>query len=142
MTYQEACLRLANHSNLAGERLPAEDSFAQVLRNASLLHAPVDLNTLIADIVRCLEVVNREWHGPLPSKSFAQVGVPGIVEVAYAVSGIIVEGLRYLRRWERDRLFGPHERDALAEAVHRVAYAWDQVLAGDVENLLEGIERL
>jgi hypothetical protein len=141
MTYQEACLRLANHSNLAGEQLPAEESFGQILRNASAMHPPSGLNTLVADIIACLEVVNREWHGPVPSKAFGRIGVRGIVEVAYAVSGIIVDGLRYQRRWEQEGLFGQQERDALREAVYRIAFVWDQVLAGDVENLLEGIQR-
>jgi hypothetical protein len=140
MTYQDACLRLANHANLAGEQLPADESFAVVLGIASRRHAPPDLRAVLADIIACLEAVNHELNGPVPSESIGGNKERDIAAVAYAVSGIVVYGLQARRRWEREGLFTPQDRDGLLEAVYRIAYAWDQVLAGDIDDILEGVE--
>src|SRR5271156_2473382 len=117
MTYREACLRLANHANLAGEQLPAEDSFAVLLGSASRMHAPPNLPALLADIIACLEAVNHELNGPVPSESIGRNRAGDIANLAYSVSGILVCGLKARRRWDRESLFAPKERDALLDAV-------------------------
>jgi hypothetical protein len=39
-----------------------------------------------------------------------------------------------------EQRFSIEARDRLLEAIHRIAFAWDQVLAGDINDLLEGFQ--
>ena len=139
MTYQEARLRLANHSGLPCEELPDLASFAVVLRKATQTRSSPAVDSLAADIIVCLEEVNRELNGPKPSENKGRASERVIIEVAYFVSGIVTVGLRHLLQWSGESLFEQRDRDALTDAVYRVAFAWDQVLAGDVDDILQGI---
>jgi hypothetical protein len=140
MNYADARLRLANHANLPGEQLPEAESLGWVLWNATRTGTKPNLAPLLADIIACLEVVNHELNSPIPSESKGQMTEAVIAEVAYSVSGILVDGLRYHRQWVRESLFEDADRGALADAVFRIAFAWDQVLAGDIDDIMEGVE--
>jgi hypothetical protein len=74
----------------------------------------------------------------------AKVGITqdtiAIAEAAYPVACIIEAGLESHRRWSREATFDQSIRDELEELVHRVSYAWCQVLAGDIDDLLEGFD--
>jgi hypothetical protein len=66
MTYAEARLRLANHSNLSSD-LPKEESFIWSLYNATKTGIQPDIEALVRDVIACLEVVNRKINSAIPS---------------------------------------------------------------------------
>lgn len=141
MTYAEARLRLANHSNLSSD-LPKEESFIWSLYNATKTGIQPDIEALVRDVIACLEVVNRKINSAIPSESSKRIDERSgtIHDVAYSVSGIVTSGISYLRQWSREQRFSIEARDRLLEAIHRIAFAWDQVLAGDINDLLEGFQ--
>jgi hypothetical protein len=97
---------------------------------------------LVEDVINCLEVVNHELNGANTSGpvSVGRAFVPVDRTVSYAISGIISGILLHYRRWQRRNLFGQSIYDSLLNAALKIAYAWDQVLAGDIDDLLEGYE--
>lgn len=56
------------------------------------------------------------------------------------MSGILTSGLRYFRDWTAADRFERATRDMLADCLYRIEYAWDQVLAVDIDDLLDGYE--
>jgi hypothetical protein len=63
-----------------------------------------------------------------------------IAQVAYPIACVIEAGLEFHRRWSREAIFDQSVRDELEELVHHTSYAWCQVLAGDIDDLLEGFD--
>ncbi len=143
MTFEEAIARLCNHANLPGGQLPETESFGWVLWDAERNRVAPDVQPLCGDILDCLEAVNGRLNGPVPSERRGpREDSTAIAEVAYPVACIIDEGLEYHRRWSRGATFTQAFRDQLEELVHRVSYAWEQVLASDIDILLEGFDLL
>jgi hypothetical protein len=140
MTYQEACLRLDNHANLPNVQLAEEESICHALWKATHSKTLTNLDALVADVILCLKAVNQEWNGPIPSESTISLGGQVDRRVAYAMSLIFCDSLGFLRRWERDGLLSSKERSSVLEAIYRIAYGWDSVLAGDIDDILEGSE--
>jgi hypothetical protein len=140
MTYDDARVRLTSHSNLPGTNLAERDSFVWQLWNAEQTGLAPNLD-LWNDVVSCLEIVNQKWNGPIPSESRPQLQHRQIpADLVYAVSGIISAGLRYHRHWSRTGRFDSSVCASLEECTCKIAYAWDQVLAGDVDDTLEGYD--
>ena len=141
--YADAVLRLLNHANAptADATGPAErESIEWVMWRADEERRPPDLGPLVADVLACLDAVNRHVNGPVPTARAGPTGVVVPPEVAYAVAGIVAQGLRYHRRWSRAGTFGPGVCRALEDGVYRIAHAGWQLLAGDVDDLSEGID--
>ncbi len=141
MTYAEARLRLANHSNLPSD-LPKEESFVWALFNATKTGVQPNIEILARNVIACLEVVSRKINGAIPSESSIRIDERSgtINDVAYSVSGIVASGISYFRQWSLKQRFSTDIRCFLIEAIHRIAFAWDQVLAGDVNDLQEGFQ--
>jgi hypothetical protein len=59
-------------------------------------------------------------------------------EIAYSLSGIISGCLDYHRLWSDSHKFDERTLEILEVAIHKIAFAWDQVLAGDASDILEG----
>jgi hypothetical protein len=139
MTFNEARARLWNHANLPGEQLPERESLVWVLWDAGRSGVAPDLKSLGSEILACLKAVNDQVNGPVPSARIgARQDTPAIVDVAYPISLILEAGLAAHRRWSREATFDQALRDELEELLHRASYAWCQVLAGDVDDLIEG----
>jgi hypothetical protein len=139
LTFEEARDRLCNHANLPGEQFPETESFCWALWDADRRRVAPELQSLFSDILACLEAVNVRLNGPVPSeRDGPREDSTPIAEVAYSIALIIDEGLEYHRRWSREATFTQAFRDQLEELVHRVAFAWCQVLASDIDDLLEG----
>src|SRR3954467_7389497 len=93
MTYADAVLRLVNHANLPGDELPMEESLLGAHWIASQGRPAPDLEPLVIDVIGCLEVVNRELNGPIPSEAIERVRSEGVIgQVAYPIS-LILDGL-------------------------------------------------
>jgi hypothetical protein len=140
MTFDIASARLWNHAKLPGEQFPAVESFIWALWDADRERVAPHLETLVADILSCLEAANVQLNGPVPLERAVgpRQDSTAIVEVAYPIALIVEGGLKYHRRWSRDAIFTQAFRDDLEKLVHRVSFAWCQVLAGDIDDLLEG----
>jgi hypothetical protein len=139
--YEEAYARLASHSSLPATDVPEAESFVWNLWNANRTAAVPDISALCDDIIGCLAVANLELNGPVPSDSTSPNRTISVVsDIAYTVSGIIASGLRYHRLWSRTGKFAASDSNLLADEIYRIAYAWDQVLAGDMDDILEGFD--
>jgi len=116
-------------------------SFVWQLWNADRTDELPDLAALRDDIINCLDVANRKLNGPVPTESKNESrNTQVIVDLAYPMSGILTNGLRYLKDWTATDRFDMATHGLLADCLCRIGYAWDQVLAGDIDDLLEGYE--
>ena len=141
MKYDEAQTRLASHANLPGTDLPETESFVWDLWNADRTGSRPNITELSNDIVACLKVANHELNGPVPSESVSVNRNRSVVsELAYSVSGIITSGLHYHRSWSRTGRIQSSVCNLLEDSIYKIAYAWDQVLAGDMDDILEGFD--
>jgi hypothetical protein len=138
MTYADAVLRLVNHANLPGGELPMEESLLGALWIASQGRPPPDIDPLVNDVIACLEVVNRELNGPIPSETIERVSEGVIVRVAYPIS-LIVDGLLQSNRRTDGTPSGGVNCEGAIEAAFRINFAWCQVLAGDIDDIREEI---
>ena len=138
MTYIDAVLRLANHANL-GDRLPMEESLLGALWIASKGRTVPDIGPLVDDVISCLEVVNQELNGHIPSETTVRLNERAIGQVAYPISLIVGDLLRPPHRADGTAL-GIAGSDALVEAAFRINSAWCQVLAGDIDDIRQELE--
>ncbi len=140
MTYAEAVHRLVNHASLPasaylGSELPIHESLLDLPWLDTGDYSASKFEFLADDVIACLGVVNRELNGTVPSESFDRSNESVIVEVAYPVA-CIISGLLGHDLSRRPVL----PADIRVGAAYRIAYAWSQVLAGDIDNLLEGAD--
>ena len=143
MDYESAKQRLENHANLDRTGLPIESSLLGVLWLVKKGEVDLDIADLVADILDCLQVVNKEANGPDPdTRAGPSSGQHIVLENAYYVSGIVSQSLGYHRLWSQQQRFSPEQLYALETDVHKIAYAWDQLLASDMSDLLEGFDLL
>lgn len=97
------------------------------------------LPAAVRDVVRCLEVINHDVNGAVPSK------IKGIVErkaidprAIYAISVIQIAGWEYLVPKMKDQLSTDSRQ--LAIALWAVSFAWSQILDGDIDSLHEELK--
>ena len=141
MTFEDARARLWNRANLPGDQFPETESLVWVLWDAGRRRVAPDLRPLGGAVLACLEPVNHRVNGPVRSARIdVRQDTTAIAEVAYPIACIVEAGLESHRRWSREATFDQSIRDELEELVHRVSYAWGQVLAGDIDNLVEGFD--
>lgn len=140
MNFDDARMRLANHSNFPGTNLPEQKSFVWQLWRADKTGLAPNLD-LCDDVIACLEIVNCVLNGPFPSESTTRLQHKQLpADVVYAISGIISAGLRFHREWSRNGRIDSSICRSLEDATYRIAYAWEQVLAGDIDDILEGLD--
>ena len=142
MNFETAKKRLFNHANLpqGPADAPDQQSLLFILSDARRSNvAPAALSSLRRDVIDCLEVVNRELNGALPSNTFG-----GKTEIerdaAYAVSRILHGCWDCFLAWRRNDLFTPEARRELAYCAWSISFAWTAVLAGDIDSLHEEVE--
>jgi hypothetical protein len=140
MNYQQAVNRLWNHSNLPKSFSSESESLIFCLYKAERNNQPPQIASLVEDVIQCLEFVNKELNGPNPSETFGRTNPAVLEQVSYPISGIIYGILRHYRIWKQTSLFDKNNLDTLLDAVLKISYAWDQVLAGDIDDLLEDLE--
>lgn len=143
MTYAEAVLKLLIHANIVPDshmtRLPEHQSFLHDLYISGCEQKLANLNLPFEDIIDCLEVVNRELNGAIPSETIAEKKRDIPRDLVYAMSNIIADGLLIYQRWAENDVFDLDTRKQLFKMISHINDAWTQVLAGDVDNLREEI---
>ncbi|WP_345689683.1 hypothetical protein, partial [Novipirellula caenicola] len=92
------------------------------------------------EIINCLRTVNTHFNGPDPTSRSGCPDHSRISEVAYCVSGIISGGLTLYLKLNQMRQLDPDSLAQLSVELCRIAYAWDQILASDVSDILEGFD--
>jgi hypothetical protein len=139
--YQEALNRLWNHANLPERGLKPEDSFIYVAWQSEKTKSPQEFQRLYEDILSCLAVVNSSLNGPVPSETVAASSRPIDRTLCYCISGILSAGWRHYFQWRRRGLFDVEFIDIFGSMLLRIGIAWDQALAGDIDDLVEDAER-
>jgi hypothetical protein len=139
MDYETAKKRLWNHSNLPENGLPIEESLVGSLWLADQDRSELRFLCHAEDVLDCLNAVNLAKNGSNPAE---RCGPPPnnsvVLDVAYSVSGIICGCLDYHRKWTESGKFDAATLASLETSLHKIAFAWDQVLADDVSDILEG----
>ncbi len=92
------------------------------------------------EIINCLRTVNTHFNGPDPNTRSGRPDHSRISEVANFVSRIISGGLTLHLKLNRMRQLDPDSLTQLSVELCRIAYAWDQILASDVSDILEGFD--
>jgi hypothetical protein len=95
------------------------------------------LHDAFRDVLRCLEVVNREINGPTPSERDARQLQRIDPRVAYAIASIVEEGRGYALS-----ISGKPANAAdlsILRACWAISLAWCQILAGDIDSIRDSI---
>ncbi|GAA5511211.1 hypothetical protein [Novipirellula caenicola] len=140
MNYEEAKRSLASHANLPETDLPIEGSFVGGLWLIAQKNADPRFMQHADEIINCLRTVNTHFNGPDPTSRSGRSDHSRISEVAYFVSGIISGGLTLYLKLNRMRQLDQDSLRQLSVELCRIAYAWDQILASDVSDILEGFD--
>lgn len=140
MNYEEAKRSLASHANLPITELPIEGSFVGGLWLLTQKNTEPRFIQHADEIINCLRTVNTHFNGPEPNTRIGRPDHARISEVAYFVSRIISEGLTLHLKLNRMRQLAPDSLTQLSVELCRIAYGWDQILASDVSDILEGFE--
>lgn len=134
LDWHTALRRLQNHANLPGHG-PEQESFVFALFTTERGAASPSQAALTEDVLRCLAVLNSAMNASksVPANSFRSA--------AYSVAAILSSSLEYSRRWRDQGRFDESVLSALDMYAWRIAFAWEQVLAGDIEDLTENLAR-
>jgi hypothetical protein len=88
----------------------------------------------------CLATISRAANGDVPSAVVGHRPNPAALsDAAYWVALLISGGLIALSRLQR-RQPTSELVEALVEATTTLSYAWAQVLAGDIDDICEGLK--
>lgn len=138
MNYHEALARLRNHS---GHTTTSDErSLLYCLWKSDQESIEPELSPHVEDVLACLAVANLEMNGPRPSETFDRPNPAVIADVAYPVACLLDDLLRRQRDWSRSEHCSAAFLEALRDAAHRIALAWEMVLAGDHDDLLAELE--
>ena len=132
LDWHTALRRLQNHANLPGHG-PEEESFVFALFTTDRKAASPSQAALTEDVLRCLAILNSAMNA---SKS---VPADSLQSAAYSVAAILSSTLEYARRWRDQGRFDVSVLSDLGMFAWRIAFAWEQVLAGDIEDLTENL---
>jgi len=132
MAAQEIIARLRWHAGL--QRSIEEDVPSIASRTWPRGHLAEDFEEAVADCLRTLDTLNREWNGAVPSSQIASCDdIPrGLV---YAITEVI----RMIRECQEHA----SERRAatvFSRAAWRIETAWSGFLSGDVDDLLQYVK--
>ena len=137
MDYDEALKRINNHANLPDceDPMPDADSFLFQLWNANRTGEALELESPCEDVIDCLIAANVELNGETPSETSGYQIESVIREFAYPVTSIMSRGWQYYLDWTEAEKFTAEYRNQLAEQLVRLNFTWEQVLAGDIDDL-------
>jgi hypothetical protein len=138
-TRSKARETLRRHAGLDGSSAP-ENDFLGMLLIADKNKNALRVEKHVQAILESLNEINTEINGPDRELVEISRDLDALADAAYSISGIIVGGLEYHRRWSTSGFIDQKKLNMLEEAIHKIAYAWDQVLAGDIDDLTEGFD--
>jgi hypothetical protein len=92
--------------------------------------------------VICLFALNIYFNGPDPNTRLPGPRIRPIPDdiLAYSVACIISTSVRYYRKWSADQHFPDDVLALLLTGIHKIAFCWEQLLAGDIADLAEGFD--
>ena len=142
MDFETARNRLFNHANMTYGLTDASDkeSLLFLLFNSGRSKvAPTELLAMRPDIIECLEVVNKNWNGPAPSNSTnGEMGIERYLVAA--LSQIIHNCWVFFREWQESETFEVEILNQLSFTAWSISFAWNAVLAGDVDSIAEELK--
>jgi hypothetical protein len=114
---------------LASEQVALSETIWRVKRGES-----VDLMPSVRHLMDELQKANLIINGPVPSETIGpDTNVPG--ELAYAVSNLITQCIELSASEERST-----NSKEFAAWAWKLSCAWDGVLAGDIDDVVENVE--
>ena len=142
-TYNEAVSRLRSHSGLplsAEQASSPNGALLDLLGTASSTLTIDDVIPLVEDVLLCLQSLTPHLNGDPESVDNARHLQHIDRDIAYAMSGLLSGCLQYIVQWRRQRRFNVAFIDLVEYHTFRIAYACDQLIAGDIHDLLEGAD--
>jgi hypothetical protein len=141
MDYEQALRRLAHHANLTEAKGEGWSSFVGLLFEAKTAGVVPNLREPTDDLISCLEVVNRHLNGETPSASVGSDKERRIDRrLTYAVATVTTSGVEHFLWSVGDSATDTSSALAMGKDLRRVSYAWEAVLAGDIDSLPEHIK--
>ncbi len=137
MDYSHAVERLRNHANAPGSSLPESESFLFALRQGGRQACTPELRDFFDDILACLEAVNHALNTQQPSGAVAGKAEALPRSLVAHVSAILSYGWLDFWRWSSSEQFSVAFRTELAAMLVQIGFAWDAVLAGDIDDIRE-----
>ena len=139
MEYSYALEKLSNHANspAPSSNLPENESFLLELWQAERQSRIPDLRNLFDDILSCFEAVNHELNTQHPSENIAGKAATLPRSLVGNVSAILSVGWNYYWQWTASQQFNESFRKELAATLMQLGFAWDAILAGDIDDIRE-----
>lgn len=132
MDYVTACGRLKNHANLPNSGPECESlglALCHLQRGDQTLG---DIVALANDVINCLRPVNLALNGQTPSETNNSDKHMAIDRwLCYSMSLILDDLLETLLSPK----LNSQQRETIADIACRISYAWNSVLAGDIDEL-------
>ncbi len=131
MDFATACQRLENHANQPSG--PDSESLGLALWHLKRgSQTQVDIPALENDVIQCLRPVNSALNGETPSETNDTDKQMSIDRwLCYSMSLILDQLLEALLSPKLDT----QQRKTIADIACRISYAWNAVLAGDIDEL-------
>lgn len=142
MDYAHAFERLRNHANIPdfGADLPESTSFLHLLSRAGRSKEPLDFTAAYDDMVQYFVTLNRALNTATPSEHIEGKAPYVDRNLAYCIALIMSEGFALYSRWVLDGLFSAAYLSDLQKALLCIGFAWNAVLAGDIDDIHEHIQ--
>ncbi|WP_400191795.1 hypothetical protein [Hymenobacter sp. B81] len=135
MDYPTALEQLRRHAGLAKSKPTAAD-FQYVLYLISDKQKFLPLQPLAADVLACLEVVNRHLNGTQPADTDDVDKAPVLDrELVYAVNSLLTAGRKYAAWMAAESGFEAAQVEEMRRAVQSIELGWNFVLAGDSNSI-------
>jgi hypothetical protein len=141
--YEEAVRKLANHAGLPmreGEESLREKSLSNSIWLSEKQKTVPNLVLQLNDVLDCLQVLNLHFNGPDPNTRSGprMTSIPD--SISYPVTCILSCCLSTYRKWTATNGSNQDVLNVLLVGTHKIAFAWMQLLASDITDLLEGFE--
>lgn len=142
MTIEEIRAKLYHHANLPSDSEPG-NSLCFLLSRQKREAKPVDMASLAAsfrEVFGCLEELNRAWNGPTPSKTTGDRILNHLERrIVYSANAIISDAVAYALQCVGKPNLPTTEIRVAVQVAYALSCAWDEVLAGDIDDLQEAV---
>jgi hypothetical protein len=140
--YAQAFARLRNHANIpdSAADLPESASFLYLLSQADCTKESLDFAAAYDDMVECLVTLNRALNTEQPSEHIEGKAPSVDRTLVYCMALIMSDGFSLYSRWASDGLFSVAYLSDLQKALLCIGFAWNAVLAGDIDDIREDIQ--
>ena len=139
MNYQQAINRLINHANISEKTdLSEDESLVYHLWTSTRLRRRPIIAPLRRDILHCLQTINIQINGHKPSKTMMPTRSID-EELVVIISDIIHSCINFCVIWTKKELFDEQTRWELQLTTWMISFAWNAILAGDIDDIEQEI---